>query len=205
MRFIVQMVVCVTILSTVETIDPALAALGLTYSALAMPWLAYTVMVGTMVETKMNSAERLINYWSVLPSLQFLSVCLETDFTTLLFVFFVFFVFFCFFFCFFCFCREDTPAEDLKLDMGVVDDSGPPKVADSAYGKAEASLPRVWPSHGAVTFKEYSMRYRPEMPLVLKSLSCSIVAGEKVGVVGRTGERGVDYRRLFPHRLHCTR
>ena len=31
------------------------------------------------------------------------------------------------------------------------------------------------------------MRYRPELPLVLKDLSLTIKASEKVGVVGRTG------------------
>jgi ABC-type bacteriocin/lantibiotic exporter with double-glycine peptidase domain len=31
------------------------------------------------------------------------------------------------------------------------------------------------------------MRYRPETPLVLKGLNVSIGAGERIGVVGRTG------------------
>lgn len=31
------------------------------------------------------------------------------------------------------------------------------------------------------------LRYRPDMPLVLKGISLSIKGGEKVGVVGRTG------------------
>eukprot|EP01061_Rhynchopus_euleeides_P034018 TRINITY_DN576_c0_g2_i2.p1 TRINITY_DN576_c0_g2~~TRINITY_DN576_c0_g2_i2.p1 ORF type:complete len:1346 (+),score=493.74 TRINITY_DN576_c0_g2_i2:2-4039(+) len=44
-----------------------------------------------------------------------------------------------------------------------------------------------WPSDGAVAFSGYSMRYREGLPLVLKDLTFSIAAGEKVGVVGRTG------------------
>ena len=31
------------------------------------------------------------------------------------------------------------------------------------------------------------MRYRPDLPNVLKQLNCKIEAGEKIGVVGRTG------------------
>eukprot|EP01127_Copromyxa_protea_P010837 TRINITY_DN2685_c0_g1_i1.p1 TRINITY_DN2685_c0_g1~~TRINITY_DN2685_c0_g1_i1.p1 ORF type:complete len:1499 (+),score=394.02 TRINITY_DN2685_c0_g1_i1:18-4514(+) len=44
-----------------------------------------------------------------------------------------------------------------------------------------------WPKAGAINFKNASLRYRPGLPLVLKNLSCSILPGEKVGVVGRTG------------------
>lgn len=44
-----------------------------------------------------------------------------------------------------------------------------------------------WPAHGAVEFRHYSTRYRPELDLVLKDVSISIEAHEKIGVVGRTG------------------
>jgi ATP-binding cassette subfamily C (CFTR/MRP) protein 1 len=45
----------------------------------------------------------------------------------------------------------------------------------------------VWPSQGRVNFNAYSMRYRPGLKLVLKDISLSIKAREKIGVVGRTG------------------
>lgn len=45
----------------------------------------------------------------------------------------------------------------------------------------------VWPSKGMVNFNAYSMRYRPGLKLVLKDISLSIKAREKIGVVGRTG------------------
>ena len=48
-------------------------------------------------------------------------------------------------------------------------------------------LIRVWPGNGAVKFSRYSMKYRPELDCVLKELSVEIKAGEKVGIVGRTG------------------
>ncbi|KAJ3100041.1 hypothetical protein HDU97_002525 [Phlyctochytrium planicorne] len=44
-----------------------------------------------------------------------------------------------------------------------------------------------WPEHGAVELKNVDLRYRPELPLVLKGISVSIKPGEKIGIVGRTG------------------
>jgi ABC-type multidrug transport system fused ATPase/permease subunit len=47
--------------------------------------------------------------------------------------------------------------------------------------------PSDWPSQGAVDVKGLYVRYRPELPPVLKGLSFSVAPREKVGVVGRTG------------------
>ena len=44
-----------------------------------------------------------------------------------------------------------------------------------------------WPLYGAIEFIDVSMRYRPGLPLVLKHMSMTIKAGEKVGICGRTG------------------
>ena len=44
-----------------------------------------------------------------------------------------------------------------------------------------------WPLHGSISYKKYSMRYRPGLPLVLSSINCDIGAQEKIGIVGRTG------------------
>ena len=44
-----------------------------------------------------------------------------------------------------------------------------------------------WPSKGAVEIKDLRLRYRPTTDVVLKGLNVNIKAGEKVGVVGRTG------------------
>ena len=43
-----------------------------------------------------------------------------------------------------------------------------------------------WPSRGEIRIQNASLRYR-DGPLVLKNISVSIQAGEKIGVVGRTG------------------
>jgi ATP-binding cassette subfamily C (CFTR/MRP) protein 1 len=47
--------------------------------------------------------------------------------------------------------------------------------------------PAQWPAHGAVEFKDVTMAYRPGLPNVLHGISLQIQAGEKIGVVGRTG------------------
>ncbi|BFI05489.1 protein MpABCC2 [Marchantia polymorpha subsp. ruderalis] len=47
--------------------------------------------------------------------------------------------------------------------------------------------PRNWPNAGHIELQNLQIRYRPDMPLVLKGVSCVIRAREKVGVVGRTG------------------
>ena len=44
-----------------------------------------------------------------------------------------------------------------------------------------------WPSRGKLEFQNYSVKYREELDFVLNDLNLSIRAGEKVGIVGRTG------------------
>lgn len=44
-----------------------------------------------------------------------------------------------------------------------------------------------WPEHGEIVFDNVQMRYRPGLPLVLQGLSLHVKAGERIGVVGRTG------------------
>lgn len=44
-----------------------------------------------------------------------------------------------------------------------------------------------WPETGTVQFKQYAVRYRPNLDLVLKGINVTINGGEKVGIVGRTG------------------
>ncbi|KAL0984010.1 hypothetical protein UPYG_G00135860 [Umbra pygmaea] len=44
-----------------------------------------------------------------------------------------------------------------------------------------------WPSQGNVEFKDYSVRYREGLDLVLRNITLSVRGGEKIGIVGRTG------------------
>lgn len=68
--------------------------------------------------------------------------------------------------------------------------SSPMHAAQKAIASAggEALHPaKEWPKNGAITLTNLQMKYRSETPLVLKGLNVSIHAGERVGVVGRTG------------------
>jgi len=44
-----------------------------------------------------------------------------------------------------------------------------------------------WPSSGAITFDSVSFRYKEGDKLVLRNLSFKVEAGQKIGIVGRTG------------------
>uniref|UniRef100_A0AAQ4QFI7 ATP-binding cassette sub-family C member 5 n=1 Tax=Gasterosteus aculeatus aculeatus TaxID=481459 RepID=A0AAQ4QFI7_GASAC len=44
-----------------------------------------------------------------------------------------------------------------------------------------------WPQQGSITFQDVEMRYRDNLPLVLKNLSFTIRPEETIGIVGRTG------------------
>jgi len=44
-----------------------------------------------------------------------------------------------------------------------------------------------WPTHGAVSFKNLTARYRSELAPVLKNVTFNVMAGHKIGICGRTG------------------
>ncbi|KAK3751067.1 hypothetical protein RRG08_044643 [Elysia crispata] len=53
--------------------------------------------------------------------------------------------------------------------------------------KPDDKPPDTWPSSGSLQAKGVSLKYSPSAPLVLKDINFNIHAGEKIGIVGRTG------------------
>ncbi|KAL7833683.1 hypothetical protein AOLI_G00286430 [Acnodon oligacanthus] len=60
-------------------------------------------------------------------------------------------------------------------------------VSEAPRKVKDVSIPSGWPQEGAITFKDYSMRYRENTPIVLDHLNLAIKPREKLGIVGRTG------------------
>eukprot|EP01097_Dermamoeba_algensis_P003200 TRINITY_DN2281_c0_g2_i3.p1 TRINITY_DN2281_c0_g2~~TRINITY_DN2281_c0_g2_i3.p1 ORF type:complete len:391 (+),score=107.49 TRINITY_DN2281_c0_g2_i3:869-2041(+) len=61
------------------------------------------------------------------------------------------------------------------------------EVPQEAPEVSDRRPPREWPSKGQIEFKDLQLRYRKDLDLVLRGITCSINPMEKVGVVGRTG------------------
>lgn len=49
------------------------------------------------------------------------------------------------------------------------------------------ACPVDWPSSGQVTFKNVTVRYRPDLAPAIEAISFSVRPGEHIGIVGRTG------------------
>ncbi|TKA30151.1 hypothetical protein B0A50_02870 [Salinomyces thailandicus] len=58
---------------------------------------------------------------------------------------------------------------------------------EGAAASENQLTPATWPEAGALQFTNVQMRYRPGLPLVLKGLTLDVKAGERIGIVGRTG------------------
>jgi ABC-type multidrug transport system fused ATPase/permease subunit len=93
------------------------------------------------------------------------------------------------------FYTEQIPQEAPRTSAELVahaSESQPPPSDPSAFavavsGGKSAPITSEWPATGNVVLRNLRMKYREETPLVLKGLDVSITAGERIGVVGRTG------------------
>ncbi len=81
-------------------------------------------------------------------------------------------------------------AENIPQEAAMTSDELKDKISQkpsAQHGAMALQTRKEWPENGAITLRNLEMRYRPETPLVLKGLNVSIGAGERIGVVGRTG------------------
>ena len=60
-------------------------------------------------------------------------------------------------------------------------------IEEEAPLRIDRALPAGWPRAGAIEFDRVQMRYRAGLPLVLRGVSMHVRAGERLGIVGRTG------------------
>jgi len=58
---------------------------------------------------------------------------------------------------------------------------------EASHEPTNYPLSKAWPTKGTLEFNDVIMSYREDLPPVLKGVSMSIIDGEKIGVVGRTG------------------
>lgn len=61
------------------------------------------------------------------------------------------------------------------------------KTQEKPWEISERKPNQLWPDTGNVQFKDYCVRYRAGLDLVLKGISFNVQGGEKIGIVGRTG------------------
>lgn len=58
---------------------------------------------------------------------------------------------------------------------------------EADWENPNAVVPQNWPEFGKVQFKNFQLRYRDGLDLVLRNLSFTVNGSEKIGIVGRTG------------------
>ncbi|KAJ2077126.1 ATP-binding cassette glutathione S-conjugate transporter ycf1 [Coemansia sp. RSA 988] len=58
---------------------------------------------------------------------------------------------------------------------------------EAPYIVADSRPALDWPQYGRIEFRNFNMRYREDLPPVLKDINLIINPGEKIGTVGRTG------------------
>lgn len=60
-------------------------------------------------------------------------------------------------------------------------------IQEPAYEIPGTDPEENWPANGEIIFNNVSMKYRPELPYVLKNINMNILKTQKIGFCGRTG------------------
>jgi ABC-type multidrug transport system fused ATPase/permease subunit len=83
--------------------------------------------------------------------------------------------------CLFADSSSSVEANSLERIQSYID------IEHEAEAKDGGVPPAYWPASGDIRVENLTARYSPDGPVVLDNLSFHIKAGERVGVVGRTG------------------
>ncbi|KAJ2781598.1 hypothetical protein H4R18_002782 [Coemansia javaensis] len=85
-------------------------------------------------------------------------------------------------------CIINLPSDIRKLSTGIDVYRQYAAVEPEAPYVVEGCRPEPsWPQAGRVEFRDFSLRYRADLPPALDRINLTIEAGEKIGIVGRTG------------------
>jgi len=76
--------------------------------------------------------------------------------------------------------KEKLIKEEVSADNLIDEESNYNEFIEQAGNK-------TWPFSGEIQFIDFSVKYRPEMPIILKSLNFKVLSKEKIGIIGRTG------------------
>lgn len=61
------------------------------------------------------------------------------------------------------------------------------EIEEEKQADTRIALPYMWPAQGVIDFRQVFLRYRPDLPYVLRNVTFETRPAEKIGVVGRTG------------------
>lgn len=80
-------------------------------------------------------------------------------------------------------------ASDAESKMNSVErmieyDKNAEEAALETSPEVAATLPLGWPRSGSLALEKVELRYRPELPLVLRGISFEAASGDKIGIVG---------------------
>ncbi|CAB3400919.1 unnamed protein product [Caenorhabditis bovis] len=78
-------------------------------------------------------------------------------------------------------------ASELETNIVAVERINEYTITPTEGHNSNALAAKDWPRNGEISIKNYSVRYRPGLDLVLHNVTAHIESAEKVGIVGRTG------------------
>lgn len=152
------LIVALILVCTAKTISPGQVGVALSYILSTAQLLTLATRQVAEVENDMNAVERILYYADALPQE-----------------------------------AEQVTTSDKPLRWNHFGNDGLPVgrtqtgAEKGANATTQVGLPAAWPERGEIELRNIKLRYRPELPLVLKGISMHVPGGTKVGIVGRTG------------------